>query len=78
MSSGHVKPCIFYYKIHTTKSAQPLGVKGLGLISTFWPIASENFKPYTQRIGLASRYKATLRNGAGMGCKTVTKVGPQR
>jgi hypothetical protein len=34
--------------------AWPLGVKGLGLISTFWSITSEDFKPLTQRIGPAS------------------------
>ena len=37
MSSGHVRPCIFWLKIiHTTKSPWPLGVKGLGPISAFW------------------------------------------
>jgi hypothetical protein len=39
----------------------PLGVKGLGPISAFWPITSEDFKPLTQRIGPATRCKATLR-----------------
>jgi hypothetical protein len=52
----------FYQKIHTTKSAWPLGVKKLGPISAFWPITSEDFKPLSQRIGLASRCKAALIN----------------
>jgi hypothetical protein len=47
-------------KIHTTKSARPLGVKGLGPISAFWPITNEDFKPLTQRIGPASRCTAAL------------------
>ena len=50
----------FDLKIHTTKSARPLGAKGLGLILAFWPITSEVFKPLTQRIGLASRCNAAL------------------
>jgi hypothetical protein len=37
--------------------ARPLGVKGLGPISAFWPITSKDFKPLAQGIGLASRYK---------------------
>jgi hypothetical protein len=48
-------------KNHTTKSTWPLGVKGLVPISIFGPITSEDFKPLTQRIGLASRCKAALR-----------------
>jgi hypothetical protein len=40
--------------------AWPLGVKGLGPISTFWPITSEDFKPLTRRIGPTSRCKASL------------------
>jgi hypothetical protein len=47
-------------KNHTTKSARPIGVKGLGLIRAFWPITSEDFKPLTQQIGLASGCKAAL------------------
>jgi hypothetical protein len=38
----------FDIKIHITKSAWPLGVKGLGPISAFWPITSGNVKPLTQ------------------------------
>jgi hypothetical protein len=40
--------------------ARPLGVKWLGPIWSFWPITSEDFKPLTQRIGLASMFKAAL------------------
>jgi hypothetical protein len=50
-------PChnihIFNLKNKTTKSAQPLSVKGLGPILAFGPITSEDFKPLTQRIGPA-------------------------
>ena len=49
-------------KNHTTKSAGPLGVKGLGSIWAFWPITTiVNFKPLTQRIGPVSRWKAAHR-----------------
>jgi hypothetical protein len=40
--------------------ARPLAEKGLGAISNFWPITSEDFKTHTQRIGPASRCKAAL------------------
>ena len=47
----------FDKKIHTTKLTKPLGVKKLEMISAFWPITSEDFKPLPQRIGTASRCK---------------------
>jgi hypothetical protein len=49
MSSGRVITYIFQFKTYTTKSARPLGVKGLGPILAFWPITSEDFEPLTQR-----------------------------
>ena len=59
--SGHVRPCIyFYFNFHTAKSAPFLGVKGLGPISTFSTITSEDSKPLTQRIGPSSRCKVAL------------------
>jgi hypothetical protein len=61
MSSGRVITYIFWLKNHTTKSARPLGLKGLGRIWAFWPITSEDFKPLTQQIGPASRCKAALK-----------------
>jgi hypothetical protein len=47
-------------KMLTTKSAPPLGGKGLGPVWAFWPITSEDLKPLTPRIGPASRCKAAL------------------
>jgi hypothetical protein len=39
-------------------SARRLCGKGLGPISTFWPITNEDLEPLTQQVGLASRSKA--------------------
>jgi len=45
-------------KIHSTKLAWPLGLKGFGPILAFCSTKSEDFGPLTQQIGLASRCRA--------------------
>jgi len=50
------------YKIWTTKLAQPLDVKGLGLISTFYPVTSEDSWLLAQQIGPTSKSKVAFRS----------------